>query len=95
MSAAENHIFGWIQVGEPINLATKGELCSSDYVNIYLFLLQMSESVEPKSHHLVENNVQAEYFLPPDECDHIIPAPSGVTAHSLKAEPGVSQLRED
>lgn len=55
----------------------------------------MSESVEPKSHHLVENNVQAEYFPPPDECDHIIPAPSGVTAHSLKAEPGVSQLRED
>lgn len=55
----------------------------------------MSESQEPKSYHLAENNVRAEYFPLPDECDHIIPAPSGVTAHSLKAEPGVSQLRED
>lgn len=55
----------------------------------------MSESQEPKSHLLAWNNVQAEYLPPPDECDHIIPAPSGVTAHSLKAEPGVSQLRED
>lgn len=34
LSAAENHIFGLIQVGEPVNLATKGELCSSDYANM-------------------------------------------------------------
>lgn len=32
--AAENHIFALIQIGGPINLATKSELCSSDYANM-------------------------------------------------------------